>query len=294
MGGWDAMFVLMLCLCVQQSVSFSARPPSLGSVRAGPGNMRAGLHGMQMKAGGDLLIVGAGSLGMRLIAEYRDKYPGAKIVAMTNTTKRHEDLLALGAHPTTRLPSEPFPNVAYLATPNAADYVGLCAKCLDLWTGTAQEGSFILSSSVGVFSKKGIEEGTKITEEFATDSTSSNFARDLCAAEAHVLQKGGSVMRIAGMYNLRKGRNSFFLKGGEVKRRGDAYIGLVGYKDVVQAGMQIIEAPAAKVSAQVFIIADSHIQVCFFCWLLLLFLLFYYYYFAKVIISADSRVQVRM
>ena len=229
--GWVSgtpMFLLMLCRRAQQSVSFSARPPSLGSVRASSGSMRAGLHGVQMKAGGDLLIVGAGTLGMRLIADYRDKYPDAKIVAMTNTTKRHEDLLALGAHPTTRLPSEKFQNVAYLATPNAADYVGLCAKCLDLWTGTAQEGSFILSSSVGVFSKKGVEEGTKITEEFATDSSSSNFTRDLCAAEEHVLLKGGSVMRIAGMYNLRKGRNSFFLKGGEVKRRGDAYIGLVG------------------------------------------------------------------
>jgi len=248
---------LIVVLLPAQSVSFLAGPLPRGLPRAGS---RAGLQGMQMKAGGDLLIVGAGTLGMRLIAEYRDKYPAAKIVACTNTTKRHEDLIALGAHPTTSLPSEGFPNVAYLTTPNAPDYVGLCAKSLDLWTGPAEEGSFILSSSVGVFAKKGVEEGTKITEDCATDPTSSNFTRVLCAAESQVLQKGGSVMRIAGMYNLRKGRNSFFLKGGEVKRRGDAYIGLVGYSDVVQAAMKIIEAPAVKVGGEAFVIADGYVQ----------------------------------
>ncbi len=62
----------------------------------------------------------------------------------------------------------------------------------------------------------------------------------------------------------------------------------IGYNDVVQAGMQIIEAPAAKVSAQVFIIADSHVQVYFFYAFLLsllLFLLLLFYCFVVIMMA---------
>ena len=85
-------------------------------------------------------------------------------------------------------------------------------------------------------------------------------------AEELVLGSGGSVMRIAGMYNLRKNRNSFFLKGGNITRRADAFIGLVAYDDVVAAAIKMVDAPAAKTKGQVFIVADGHeqtVESCF-------------------------------
>ena len=115
-----------------------------------------------------------------------------------------------------------------------------------------------MASSIGVFAK-GVPEGTRLTEADATNASSSSFSRTLVAAENLALSKGGTVMRIAGMYNLKPGRNSFFLKGGEVKRRGDAYISLVGYDDVVSAALKMLAAPA-KVAANVFIVADGHEQ----------------------------------
>lgn len=48
--------------------------------------------------------------------------------------------------------------------------------------------------------------------------------------------------------------------GREVKRRGDAYISLVGYDDVVSAALKIYDAPADKVNGNVFIVADGHEQ----------------------------------
>jgi hypothetical protein len=276
-----------------QTASFVAVPTSRFAGCVG-GRAVPGRPGSMRMAGGDLLVVGAGTLGMRLIKQYKEEYPSAQIVACTNTTKRHADLKTLGAEPILGLPDRQFPNVAFLATPDAKDYIGLCNRALDVWSAPSQVfssarppanrhlvlvykaavvmrrvvkmpvvlqgGSYILASSIGVFAK-GVPEGTRLTEADATNASSSNFSRTLVAAEDLTLSKGGTVMRIAGMYNLRPGRNSFFLKGGEVKRRGDAYISLVGYDDVVSAALKILAAPPPMVAANVFIVSDGHAQV---------------------------------
>jgi len=248
--------VTILLLLQEAESFFSARPPLLRPAHRTVAHRRPATT---MLAGGDLLIVGAGTLGMRLIEEYKEQYPSARIVACTNTTKRHDDLAALGAEPVLSLPVRAFPNVVFLATPNAKDYVELCKQSLKAWEGPAEGGSFIMSSSIGVFAK-GLPEATRVTEHAATNASSSNFSRTLVAAEDEVLGKGGTVMRIAGMYNLRKGRNSFFLRGGDIKRRADAFIGLVGYADVVQAALLITKAAPEKVSGEVFIICDGQEQ----------------------------------
>jgi hypothetical protein len=218
------------------------------------------------------------------------------VVACTNTTKRHDDLRALGAEPTLSIPSRSFPNVAFLVTPNAANWQQLCQDSLAVWQGpeevswlpvllaasaacllacllpcllpwplipsassalclysvslcaclggSAQDGSFVMSSSVGVFAKndahgRPVGEGTLVNEEHPTNASASNFSRTLLGGEDAVLERGGSVLRIAGMYNLRGGRNSFFLKGGDIARRRDAYLPLVAYSDVVDAALKV-------------------------------------------------------
>lgn len=248
----------LLLVLPRQTASFVAVPTSRFAGCVG-GRAVPGRPGSMRMAGGDLLVVGAGTLGMRLIKQYKEEYPSAQIVACTNTTKRHADLKTLGAEPILGLPDRQFPNVAFLATPDAKDYIGLCNRALDVWSAPSQGGSYILASSIGVFAK-GVPEGTRLTEADATNASSSNFSRTLVAAEDLTLSKGGTVMRIAGMYNLRPGRNSFFLKGGEVKRRGDAYISLVGYDDVVSAALKILAAPPPMVAANVFIVSDGHAQ----------------------------------
>ena len=119
------------------------------------------------------------------IEEYQVKYPGARVVACTNTTKRHADLVALGAEPVLELPTCDFQNVAFLATPNANNYVELCKQSLQVWTGPAAGGSFILASSIGVFAK-GLPEATRINEQSPTNASSSNFSRTIVGAEDEV------------------------------------------------------------------------------------------------------------
>ncbi|MGB1606682.1 MAG: hypothetical protein ACPIOQ_78865 [Promethearchaeia archaeon] len=136
------------------------------------------LRGVTMKAGGDLLIIGAGTLGERLTKQYKAQYPTARVVACTNTTKRHDTLRALGAEPTLSVPSTPFPNVAYFVTPNAKNFLELCQQGLHAWQGPGDDGSFLFSSSVGVFAKN-VPEGTRISETHATNASASSFSRTL-------------------------------------------------------------------------------------------------------------------
>ena len=209
-------FAELTCCGLLQTSSFLATPARspFRLAQVVVANARAPVRsGMQMVGDQDLLVVGAGTLGMRLIKEYKEQHPSARIVACTNSTKRHADLEALGAEPTLDLPECSFQNIAFLATPNAKDYNELCSRTLDIWSAPPERGSYVLASSIGVFARNA-PEGTRLTEESATNASSSIFSRTLVAAEDQVLSNGGTVMRIAGMYNLRAGRNSFFLKGG--------------------------------------------------------------------------------
>eukprot|EP00884_Botryococcus_braunii_P000641 jgi/Botrbrau1/10578/Bobra.0358s0001.1 len=165
----------------------------------------------------NLLIVGPGVLGSYLGKLWLEQHPSAVVVGQTNSTTNHEKLQALGFK--TRLKSEAnsdkFPFVAFCAPPSGSeDYVGEVKRALDLWDGS---GSFVFTSSAGVYAE---DSGGPITEESALAPAGNPRLDPLKEAESAVLERGGNVVRLAGLYHAQRGAHTFFLRAGSVERWG--------------------------------------------------------------------------
>merc|ERR1711966_201004 len=84
------------------------------------------------------------------------------------------------------------------------------------------------------------------------------FAAKQIEAETMVLEAGGTVLRFGGLYSLEPDRNSFYMKGGDLKIRGDRLISLVGYSDAARAVVQVLGSETNMVSGEVFVVNDGH------------------------------------
>ena len=104
--------------------------------------------------------------------------------------------------------------LAVCAAPGAnPDYPGEVAKALARWSGT---GKFVFTSSGGVYA----EDDGQYVDEQSTVSDSAR-AKKLLDCESAVLAKGGSVVRLAGLYSLERGAHNYWLKAGSVDARPD-------------------------------------------------------------------------
>ncbi|KAJ1414258.1 hypothetical protein SESBI_19112 [Sesbania bispinosa] len=146
----------------------------------------------------DLLIVGPGVLG-RLVAEkWREEYPGCQVFGQTVTTDHHEELIKMGISPslTWTKAMHKFPYVIFCAPPyQSSDYPGdlrLAALC---WN---REGSFLFTSSSAPYdcNDNGLcDEDTPVVPIGRSPRTDV-----LLKAENVVLEFGGSVVRLSGLY----------------------------------------------------------------------------------------------
>lgn len=94
-------------------------------------------------------------------------------------------------------------------------------------------------------------------ESTPVNGSSSPFAAKQVEAEKIVLKAGGTVLRFGGLYSLEPDRNSFYMKGGDLKVRGDRLIPLVSYPDAARAVLQVMGS-AAGVHGEVFVVNDGH------------------------------------
>ena len=203
----------------------------------------------------DLLVIGAGVLGGMLIEQHKAMYPDATIIAETRTTDKHSALKAKGA--TCRTvddpPIEAQPNVVFCAAPGAnPDYPGEVNKALERWSGA---GKFVFTSSGGVYAE---EDGQVVNEESVVSD--GPRAQKLLSCEKLVLDKGGSVVRLAGLYTLDRGAHNYWCKVGTVDARPDGLIGLVSYEDAAGSALSVLSCDKSKVAGKVFLICDGKEQ----------------------------------
>jgi nucleoside-diphosphate-sugar epimerase len=86
-------------------------------------------------------------------------------------------------------------------------------------------------------------------------------------AEQTVLAKGGTVLRLAGLYTLERGAHNYWLtQKGEVGGRPDGIINLLHYDDAAGSVVAALTASSDDVQGKVFLISDSNpltrYQIC--------------------------------
>lgn len=175
------------------------------------------------------LICGPGVLGSYLAKLWLDDYGAGTVTGQTNTTTNHATLQGLGISPRTKAEAGPetFPFMVYSAPPSGSeDYVGDVKAALKLWDGT---GAFVFTSSVAVYA---VEDGSPCNEAAPLVAVGSNPRTDtILQAEQAVLDAGGCVVRLVGLYHRTRGAHTFFLKQGEVPRWGGYTVNLIHYED---------------------------------------------------------------
>ncbi|KAI8561562.1 hypothetical protein RHMOL_Rhmol04G0349800 [Rhododendron molle] len=146
----------------------------------------------------DLLIVGPGVLG-RLVAEkWREVHPGCQIVGQTVTSDHHDELIKIGINPSLKetKATHKFPYVIFCAPPSRTpDYPGDVREAALSWNG---EGSFLFTSSSAPYD---CNDNGQCYEDSPVVPIGRSARTDvLLKAEKVVLESGGCVVRLAGLY----------------------------------------------------------------------------------------------
>ncbi|GBG83444.1 hypothetical protein CBR_g37156 [Chara braunii] len=188
----------------------------------------------------DLLIVGAGTLGSLVGQLWQKSFPHSRVVGQTNTTNSHDRLRSMGIEPVTKAEAkadEKFPFIIFCAPPSQSeDYVAEVRAAASRWSGT---GSLLFTSSSAVFD---VPDGGLCHEDapVIAKGVSPRVDRLLNAEEA-VLSVGGNVVRLAGLYSLKRGPQVFWMNKGPVDQRPDYAFNVIHYEDAADLCIVIMQ-----------------------------------------------------
>ncbi|KAJ3669554.1 hypothetical protein LUZ60_011504 [Juncus effusus] len=156
----------------------------------------------------DLLIVGPGVLG-RIIADmWKQEFPGCKIYGQTMSTDHHNELAEIGILPSLKgsLISDKVPYVIFCAPPSRSeDYTADVRVVTSNWNGG---GSFLFTSSSAPYDRN--DNGPCDEDSPVVPLGRSPRTDILLNAEKVVLEAGGCVVRLAGLYISFKSYQLFF------------------------------------------------------------------------------------
>ncbi|KAJ7980212.1 NAD(P)-binding Rossmann-fold superfamily protein [Quillaja saponaria] len=201
----------------------------------------------------DLLIVGPGVLG-RLVAEkWREEHPGCQIYGQTVTTDHHDELIKMGITPSLKETNarHKFPYVIFCAPPSrTSDYPGDVSVAATSWNG---EGSFLFTSSSAPYD---CNDNGPCDEETPVVPIGRSPRTDvLLKAEKVVLEFGGCVLRLAGLYKAGRGAHAYWLDKGTVETRPDHILNLIHYEDAASLSVVILKK---KLRGRIFLGCDNH------------------------------------
>lgn len=204
----------------------------------------------------DLLIVGPGVLGRIVAQQWNKEHPGCKIVGQTVTTDHHQELLKIGITPLVKGVKgqevmHKFPYVIFCAPPSrTADYPGDVRLATSSWNG---EGSFVFTSSSApydCFDNGSCDEDSPVVPIGRSPRTDV-----LLKAEKEVLEAGGCVLRLAGLYKSDRGAHTYWLEKGIVEARPDHILNLIHYEDAASLAIAILRK---KLRSRIFLGCDNH------------------------------------
>lgn len=201
----------------------------------------------------DLLIVGPGVLGRLVAQKWRQETPGCEVYGQTATTDHHNELIQMGINPSLKWTeaTHKFPNVLYCAPPSRTpDYAGNVRLAALSWNG---EGSFLFTSSSAPYD---CNDNGPCDEDSPVVPIGRNPRTDvLLKAENVVLEVGGCVLRLAGLYEADRGAHNYYLEKGIVDSRPDHILNLIHYEDAASLAVAILKK---NFRGQIFLGCDNH------------------------------------
>ncbi|OVA15042.1 hypothetical protein BVC80_949g56 [Macleaya cordata] len=205
----------------------------------------------------DLLIVGPGVLGRIVAEQWRKEHPGCQIYGQTMTTDHHDELIKIGVIPSLRGTESTHncPYVIFCAPPSRTpDYPGDVRLAASNWSG---EGSFLFTSSSAPYDCN--DNGTCDEDSPVVPIGRSPRTDVLLSAEKAVLEVGGCVLRLAGLYIslplADRGAHVYWLNKGTVEANPDHILNLIHYEDAASLAIAILKK---KLRGRIFLGCDNH------------------------------------
>ncbi|KAJ8493270.1 hypothetical protein OPV22_014991 [Ensete ventricosum] len=201
----------------------------------------------------DLLIVGPGVLGRMVAEKWRKEHPDCQIFGHTITTDHHDELFKIGVIPSLRGSelTNKFPYVVFCAPPSrTSDYPSDVRLAASNWSG---EGSFLFTSSSAVYD---CSDNDSCNEDAPLVPIGRSPRIDiLLSAEKEVLDVGGCVLRLAGLYKEDRGAHTYWLARGTVDALPDHVVNLIHYEDAASLTIAIMKK---KLLGRTFNGCDNH------------------------------------
>ncbi|KAK6122954.1 hypothetical protein DH2020_043298 [Rehmannia glutinosa] len=201
----------------------------------------------------DLLIVGPGVLGRIVAEKWAKEIPGSQIYGQTLTTDHHDELIKMGIIPSLKgtQVTHKFPNVIFCAPPSRnPDYPGEVREATLNWNG---EGSFLFTSSSAPYNcndNGSCDEDTPVVPLGRNPKTD-----NLLTVEKLVLEAGGCVVRLAGLYKEDRGAHTYWLQKGLADIRPDHILNLIHYEDAASLSITILKK---KLRSRIFLGCDNN------------------------------------
>ncbi|KAF0889203.1 hypothetical protein E2562_022460 [Oryza meyeriana var. granulata] len=200
----------------------------------------------------DLLIVGPGVLGRIVAEKWQKENPSCKIFGQTATTDNHRELAQIGIVSSLKgsRVDQKVPYVIFCAPPyHSDDYPEHLRVAASNWNG---EGSFLFTSSTAVYDCS--DNGLCSEDSPCMPIGRSPQADVLLKAENVVLEAGGCVLRLVGLYKMDRGPHVFWLSKGTLDVRPDHIISLIHYEDAASLAIAIMRK---RLRGHVFVGCDN-------------------------------------
>lgn len=236
-----------------------------------------------------LAVIGCGVLGTSLCRQLLENPAfgsSRSVTGVTRTEDRHERIASeVGRHhlaerlvlttiDRVRASGAVFKDVVFCAPPSGfadGDYAAGVREAVEhVWAGPEGGGTFVFTSSGAVYASPPTptSEGDDVvsapivvTESSALAPPSNARAARLIAAEEACLARGGTVLRLAGLYTLERGAHNYWLEKGDgtVRGRADGVLNQLHYDDAAGACVAAVTNDVdAEGAPRIFLVSDGH------------------------------------
>jgi nucleoside-diphosphate-sugar epimerase len=192
----------------------------------------------------NLLIYGAGHVGIRVGAKWKSQFPYSNVFAVTATTARHDILKTAGLEPLLADQSPPYCGQVLFSVPPSENYLAVASQALRQWD---KNGPFVFTSSTSVFLEN--------SNGPVTELSKLNPENRIFGVEKLIEQNGGCIVRLAGLYNEERGPHIYLLKSMKIRSSPNSFLNLIHSDDAATLCVKALQAGEAGAH---YLGSDSH------------------------------------